>query len=44
MIALLVAAISCTSCGTTKNMTNQEAYQFGYDIGRTGRAIYDATR
>ncbi len=44
IIASAIVAISCTSCGATAHMTNEEAYRFGYDIGTVGRQIYDATR
>ena len=43
IVCLVILFVSTTmiSCGITSNMTEQEAYDFGYGIGRTLRTVID---
>ena len=40
-LAILFASMAMISCGITSNMTDQEAYDFGYGIGKTLRTVID---
>lgn len=41
LLVLGAAIFLCTSCGLTANMSEQEAYDFGYGIGSTLRTLID---
>lgn len=45
LIAIILTAIICLeSCGSFSNMTEQEAYDTGYSIGRALRQMSDGRR
>lgn len=43
-LAFFAMTSMLTSCGTFSNMSEQEAYDTGYAIGRTVRQIQDSRR
>lgn len=40
-LAVALASVTATSCGLTSNMSDKEAYDFGYGVGKMIRNAID---